>query len=149
MGGTDGWSTGGPRWWTNRPRHPILLQAAGLIIGPPFGRGGPTNNRLGNSGWFATGLPMRLLPNLFTTAGVLALPLSDRTAEQLVRALLTHDAASRLDQFREAVDHDPLFALWAVCRAALAGHREIRTTCDLAAWLSDKAVAQLCLPADE
>jgi signal transduction histidine kinase len=92
---------------------------------------------------------MRLLPSLFTTAGVLALPQSDRTAEQLTSALLTHDAARRLDQFLEAVEHDPPFALWAVCRAAQAGRREIRTTDDLAAWLSNNAVTQWCPPAEE
>ncbi|MBI3838106.1 MAG: HAMP domain-containing histidine kinase [Planctomycetia bacterium] len=92
---------------------------------------------------------MRLLPNLVAAAGVITLPLSDRSAEHLVAALLTQDAAERLEQFREALEHDAPFALWAVCRAAQAGCAEIRTAGDLAAWLSDQAVTQLCRPADE
>ncbi len=92
---------------------------------------------------------MRLLPSLVTTAGAVALPQSDRTAEQIVGALLTQDSAERLEQFRQALELDPPFALWAACRAAQAGHRDIRTAGDLAAWLSDDAVTQWSRPAAE
>jgi signal transduction histidine kinase len=92
---------------------------------------------------------MRLLPKLVTTAGVVALPCSDRTAEQLVQALLAPAAIERQSQLETALKHDAPFALWALCRGAQSGHGEIRTVSDLGLWLAENAVTQLSAPAED
>ncbi len=86
---------------------------------------------------------MRLLPPLVTPAGVFALPLWDRTAEQLIGALLTTDPRRREERLEAVLGEDASLALWTVCRAAQSGQTDARDAGQLARWLAGTVVAEL------
>ena len=80
--------------------------------------------------------PMRYLPVLATADIELRLPASDRSAARLTTALLSDDLEVRAVEIRAALADDPPLALWAICLAAGAGFRGLRTLATLAEWLA-------------
>jgi signal transduction histidine kinase len=83
---------------------------------------------------------MRYLPGLATKTGTLALALSERAAGQLASGLVHDDPRSRATGFAAALSSDPPLALWSLCRAWAAGHGDLRTVADLAAWLASTEI---------
>ena len=80
-------------------------------------------------------------------AGALNLPLSGRTAAQLVAALVAggdeqcNSEAARL--LSAALRRDAPLALWSVCRAAARGHDTLLTIDEVADWLAGTIVEEL------
>jgi signal transduction histidine kinase len=90
---------------------------------------------------------MYALPTLLTAAGTFDLPLSGRTAEQLVAVLVEHSSGPCAEQLAgllvEPLGYDAPFALWAVCRSAQHDRDPLLTVDQLAGWLAGSLVEQL------
>lgn len=85
---------------------------------------------------------MRLLPTLVTGEFRVSLPVSDRSAAVLARAILD-DSSSTVDLLAETLAVDPSLALWATARSYQRDRQEPRTIAELAGWLKPAAAAVL------
>ncbi len=85
---------------------------------------------------------MRLLPDVPTPAGLLRLPMSDRSATQLVVGILSGQPGHLLS----ALECDPPLVLWAVVQAAARGQCEFASLWQLSEWLSRHALDVLQWP---
>ncbi|MEX2113464.1 MAG: HAMP domain-containing sensor histidine kinase [Pirellulales bacterium] len=95
---------------------------------------------------------MLAFPSLLSAAGPLQLPLSGRTAERIVDALLaanrTPEQPTSADRLHLVLAGDAAFALWATLRAEQCGMPPMRTTAALCDWLAGIVVNELAATAD-
>lgn len=92
----------------------------------------------------STGLLMQRLPNLVTTGGVFALPLSGRAAAGLVAALIAGPAGKcDVACLGEVLAGDAPLALWAACRSAERPQGSLGNLGELTDWLALVAISQL------
>ena len=76
---------------------------------------------------------MLWLPGLNESGVTWRLPLADHSAPALLSTMLAREGQCAV--LREALEHDPALALWAVLSAARAGSNDLRSVDALAHWL--------------